>query len=427
MLLTIGALTAFAAGCGSGDSTTGGSETSENGSSASGSSTAATKEPTGTPITVAAFVDESGPNNGGQGDTADVMQAWANSVNAKGGLANHPVKVEVHDSRGNPSTAASLAQEAVKNQAVSAVILVDAAADAAAAKPLSAAGLPVIGGNGFNPEVWGATPENKIAPIPPMENVFGVSTGFPANAAGFIEAPKNAGYKSIAAVDFSTDPASKQATELVQHLAPEAGLEFKVGITIDPTAPDYTAQCLELVQENVEYTILTMPDATAKRFVGDCKTQGYSGAIGAGAGLVTPTFYESLEGTKLMGGLTAFPWFAEAAPVKRYRSLMEEDEVPEEEWARGDSTATWTTLELFHKALEDNAKKLSGAVTREDVLAAYHTIKNETLGGLLPEPVTYTKGQPAQVSRCSWLYSYEDGKFTGSYKATCPNPNLGLG
>ncbi|WCB95299.1 hypothetical protein DSM104299_04042 [Baekduia alba] len=402
---------------------------SDSSSDSAGASTTATAAagPKGTPIKVGLLVDASGPQNGGQGGAADVLEAWAKATNAAGGIAKHPVAIEVKDTAGSPSKAATAAQGLVADKSVAAVVLNDAAADAPAAKPLSAAGLPVIGGNGFNPAVWGAAPGNKLAKIPQLPNVYGVTAAFPANAAPFVTVAKQAGYKTIAALDEAQNPSSKQATQLIAGMGKAEGLDFVAGITIDATAPNFTAQCLQLVQKKVQYAALTMPDATAKRLAADCARQGYKGAFGAGAALVTPLFYKSLSGNKLMGGLTGFPWYADTPPVKNYRQVMDDNKVSEDKWARGDSTAAWATMELFKKALDANAATLSPTVNRADVVAAYGTIKGETLDGLLPGPVTYTKGKPAPAPSCAWLYGYQDGKFTGTAEPTCPDPRLGVG
>jgi branched-chain amino acid transport system substrate-binding protein len=399
-----------------------------NSSDSTNTTSSSANAPKGTPVKIALLVDVTGQLNGGQGTSiAPVLDAWAKATNDAGGVAGHPVSIVVKDTKDNPSTAAADAQQVVADKSVLGVVLVDAIADAAAARVLSAAGLPVIGGNGFNPAVWGAVNGNRLARIPQMRDVFGVVTAFPANAAPFFSAAQKAGLRDIAAIDFAQDPSSKHATELIAGMSRAVGMNFLAGITVDATAPNFTAQCLQLVQKHVEYTVLTMPDSTAKRIAADCKTQGYRGTYGASAALVTPLFYDSVTDTRLIGGLTGFPWFVDAAPVKRYRQVMADNGVAADKWGRGDSTASWASVELFKKALEANARRLGSTITRERVLDAYYTIKNETLGGLLPGPVTYTKGQPAPAPRCAWLYTYENGRFTGSFTPTCPDPRMGLG
>jgi branched-chain amino acid transport system substrate-binding protein len=74
------------------------------------------------------------------------------------------------------------------------------------------------------------------------------------------------------------------------------------------------------------------------------------------------------------------------------------------------STATWASLELFRKAMAN----ASDQPTRDEVFSAYYTLKNEDLGGLLPQAVTFTKGQPAPKMNCFWVYKLDGGKFTSA-------------
>src|SRR5256884_3604813 len=52
-----------------------------------------------------------------------------------------------------------------------------------------------------------------------------------------------------------------------------------------------------------------------------CKTQGYLGYFGASATSVTAALYNT-RGIKLAGGLNAFPWWVDDAPVKNFRDAM---------------------------------------------------------------------------------------------------------
>ncbi|HEV7753620.1 MAG TPA: ABC transporter substrate-binding protein, partial [Baekduia sp.] len=105
------------------------SDSSSDSAAASKAATTAAA-PKGTPIKVGLLVDASGPQNGGQGGAADVLDAWAKATNAAGGIAKHPVAIEVKDTAGSPSKAATAAQSLIGDKSVAAVVLNDAAADA---------------------------------------------------------------------------------------------------------------------------------------------------------------------------------------------------------------------------------------------------------------------------------------------------------
>jgi branched-chain amino acid transport system substrate-binding protein len=61
------------------------------------------------------------------------------------------------------------------------------------------------------------------------------------------------------------------------------------------------------------------------------------------------------------------------------------------------------------------------------VIAAYGTIADETLDGLLPEPLTFTAGEPGPPVDCFWLYTAEDGELSADFEPTCPPSELASG
>jgi branched-chain amino acid transport system substrate-binding protein len=107
---------------------------------------------------------------------------------------------------------------------------------------------------------------------------------------------------------------------------------------------------------------------------------------------------------KMIGTLNGFPWWADAAPVERFRTAMEKYE-GDTDIASTSTTTVWASLELFKKALgEDTA-----TVDRASVTTAYSAIKDETLDGLLPQPITFTEGAAAPVVNCFWQYDFSAG------------------
>jgi branched-chain amino acid transport system substrate-binding protein len=167
--------------------------------------------------------------------------------------------------------------------------------------------------------------------------------------------------------------------------------------------------------------------SAALRVAKDCKTQGYTPKWGLFGGVIVPKAMEANDpGVKLGLALNSFPWFADAAPVKAYRDIMNKEGVPESVWGDPHSTAAYATMELFRKTMNANASKLPSAPTRQDVIDAYGTIKNEKLGGLLPEPVTFTPGKPAPLVTCYWFGTFQNGTFSGAdlNKPVCDPTNL---
>jgi branched-chain amino acid transport system substrate-binding protein len=405
--------------CGSDDS----SSSAE--STAPSASTSPAKSPSGTPIKLAALIDSTGPNSGGQGESIPVLQAWVKDVNARGGIAGHPVSVQVYDTKDNPSKAASFAQEAIADKSVVGAISFDQALETNTLKTLSKAGVPVLGGPTADPGVWGTTTNNKYLKAPPMPGVYQTVTAFPATIAALIDAAQHSGLKNMISVNFSQVPASKNGSDLANAIAKSAGINAS-SVTVDASAPNFTAECLRVIQQKADYVTFQTPPTLAARVIRDCVTQGYKGAFGAVGGSVTADVYKSVGDNKLIGAWFAFPSYSETNAGDRYRKVMAANQVATANWQGAYGPTAWASMELFGKTLNAYRAKLGDTVTRQDVLAAYGNVKGETLDGMLPGPVTYTKDS-VTPAKCYWLFSYEKGKFTGSSSPVCPAESLGAG
>src|SRR5690606_25228621 len=120
---------------------------------------------------------------------------------------------------------------------------------------------------------------------------------------------------------------------------------------------------------------------------------------------------QPVEGLVLGGGLNGFPWWADAPPVQQFRDVMAEF-APDADYRSPAPTSTWAALELFRKTITDYGPAGDEPVAASDVLAAYFQVTDETLDGLLPQPITFTEGTTAQPRiDCFWLFLMEDGEF----------------
>jgi branched-chain amino acid transport system substrate-binding protein len=380
---------------------------------------------TGTPIDLVALFDVTGPANGYQGDAVPVLQAWEKYTNAHGGVGGHPVNIQVEDTEGNASLASADAEKAVKNPSVVGAIVVDGAGETTSVPILSKAGLPVIGGVGYSPELWGAVKGNTLLPAPPLKNVFLVNTAAPASESAYVSSAKYYHLTNFFGVSDVEEPNSAQAIDFVAKLARVVGLKVSQA-SVSPNAASFTAQCVAIQQAKAQVVLPAMPGTLSQRLIEACQQEGYKGAWDlVGSGLPAELF-TALGDAHVVGGLWGFPWYANTPAVEHYRSVMKTYDVPSVKWEGGISPAVWTTLELLNHVVQSNASTLGASVkiTRGDLITAYGTVKNETLGGLLPGPVTFTPGAVAPPA-CYWLYSEVGGHFTGTDTPTCPSASLG--
>lgn len=407
--LAVVALTAAACG----DDDEAGDAATPPGAEESSDTTVAAAELTGSPLRLGMLVDESGPNSNGQLQTVAVAEAWVAEVNANGGVAGHPVELVVKDTKGDAPTGSAAAQELIADESVIATLVVDASGEAAYGPSLSQGGLPVVGGVGYNPTFWGAVP-----------NVWGIATSFPSVVNEQVIAAEAAGATTTAVAACAEVAACAAAAPIFEAATETLGLDYAGLVTIAFDAPDFTAECLQFVNDGVDFIQLSATAAVTQRLAADCTTQGYTGFFGASAGTVNPSLYGASD-MRLTGGLNGFPWFVDAEPVEQFRAVMDEHGVSEEEYGMPTATATYASLELFKKVVEANAETLGENPDRAGLIAAYGTVADETLDGLLPNPVTFTADQPGPPISCFWLYTFEGGEFAGDFEPTCPGPEFG--
>ena len=365
---------------------------------ASSGGSAATANLTGSPIVIGALIDQSSPSSSSDKGTADVLTAWAAHVNGAGGIAGHPVEVRIQDTRSDAPTATTMAQEMIADKSVVAVLMSSSGIEGAVG-PVFAGSDVAVSGVGYNPRVWSA-----------LKNFYTITTTFPAVVNMQVASARNVQATTVASLACAENPNCLSAVPVLEAAAKAASVSYAGVIQISAAAPGYTAECLKMINEHVAFAQLSASEETAGRLVTDCQRQGYDGWFGASAGSVTPGLYGDVPNIRLAGGLNGFPWWGTSPAAQAFRDAMAAQGVAETTYGGPHATGMWAAAEMLRTALK--ATTPQEPVTRAAVQTGYGAIKNETLGGLLPMPVSYTAGQPAPKVSCYWLYTFQDGKFS---------------
>jgi branched-chain amino acid transport system substrate-binding protein len=353
-------------------------------------------------IRVAVLANVTGSLLSGEENAPPVVEAWAAAVNADGGVAGRPVEVVVEDTKGDAPTATAAVERLVGDDSIAALVVFDAATEGLVVDTITEAGLPVIGGMGYATNAWGAEPgwfplTTSIPSIFNMGMVLGDELG-----------------ASRTALTVCAEIAGCAEAGVVAERASEAlDMDYTGTLLVSASAPDFTAECLQVVERDVDYVMLgAATAAAAMRIAADCTTQGYEGDWGLFGGVVVPkVMREDDPGVALDLVVNSFPWFGDDPAVVAYRDLMDGQGVDESVYGDPHATAAYATMELFRRTLDANAADLDGDVDRGEVLAAYGTIADEDLDGLLPQPVTFTPGEPAAPVTCYWFGRFEGGEF----------------
>lgn len=417
MLSVVAAAALLLAACSS-------SSKNSTGSSSTAPSTAATTAtPTKSTVTIAALIDISGPSSGGRASIAKVVPAWEKYINAKGGLNGHPVKIDIRDVNSDAATAQSEENSLLQEHPIA--WLIDSSATESAQAPfLGKTGIPIIGA-GYSPVLWGAQltslglncstgPTSHLPCAQP--NAFTVTTTFGAvldQAA--IEAKAQGATKIVDVVCAEIDSCSSGDPEL-KATAKKIGLDDVGLVKVSSTAPSYTTQCVQFIQEKVDWIELSINNGPATQFAKDCLDQGYTGWIGALTQAVCCGLLQ-VPNVKIGGGIEAFPWWVNDAPVQEFRAAMTAGGVANSDWQNSGATGIWTALQMFAAA----QKNLSDNPTASEALQNMYSLQGETLGGLAP-PITFTQGQPAGPRNCFWPIIFKNGSLNnpiGGLKYEC--------
>lgn len=383
------ALLALAAACGT---------TSSGGKAAAGITVSDAPSPTGSVIKIGVIGSQTGSQASSDSQFATVAPAWAEYVNRQlGGIDGHPVQVVTADDGGDPAKAQVAESDLVEQQHVAAIVV--GSDDLVAAYDASAisAGVPLISG-AANSSDWYtkagmyATPTDTISGLTDQVLVakqYGKATKFATL------------YCSEVAICGQTVPLLKAAAAAV-------GIGY-TSMAISSTATSYTAQCLSLQQQHVDYVQLDFPTAAAARFAQSCEQQGYTPTWGTSAQAVGPSL-ESIPNFTAYGPAYVFPTVASSSAVTAFTDSMKLY-AQGDDWHDGTAAFTWSGLELLRASL---ANVGTAAVTPQVVTKALQSLSGSTLGGLLPNAVSFAGGRPAAYGShpCSFVIEVKNGQET---------------
>ena len=334
-----------------------------------------------------------GPEASTISQTTDVVNAWAKSVNAAGGLDGHQVQIVVKDDGYNPATSLSDAQSLVQQNHVIA-IFDNSDEDAAWEAYILKAKVPVLGATeadaGYkNPDFF------------PPGGTFNYSNG-----AGAVAAHK-AGIKTEAILYCAEVAICQESTAEAKALLPKLGMKLVYSTSIGFAAPNYSAQCLAAKQSGAQSMAVGDASAIVTKVAENCATQGFTPTELSADGSVAIAWL----GVPAMNGnidvQADIPWFVHnAATNPMYTALNK--------YAPGVTTGpnfgevvvqSWAAGVLLQLA----AAHLSTTPTTADIYKGLYALKGTTLKGLAA-PITFHKGAPAS-NPCFYEMGIKNAKF----------------
>ena len=392
-----------AAACSSGSSS---SSSSSTGVATSRAAAAASK---GTPIKVGLIGTLTGPEAPSNDQGATVAPAWADWINATGGIDGHPVKVIVLDDKNDPATAQADEKQLASDGVAAIVVISDnliSAFDGAAI----ANGIPLIGGVS-NEQDW----YTKPGMFPTMTGIVNGETAQIGVAAQYGHAKK---FADVYCVEVA---ACAETNPTLAAAAKAAGIGY-THLAISSTAPSYTAQCLQLQQEKADYVQLNVGSAVGGRFIQSCQAQGYNPTWGASEQAISAAF-TSIPNLTMYGPAFAFPSVANAPLAATFREAMQKY-AANSNWREGTASFTWDGLQTLAQAVGNEHVAASAPVTSAAVMTGLYSFKDENLGGELANKVTYPKSKAFgfTANTCYFVVGVKNGQTIAPADLTpqCP-------
>jgi branched-chain amino acid transport system substrate-binding protein len=358
--------------------------TATSSASTGGGATSSAAAPSGKPFVIGTIGSYAGDTNNALGPK--IVDAWEKMVNASGGINGSPVTVKVIDDAADASKALQGVQTLVKQDHIMALAGELSNLDSVFQKYMERSGVPVVGGNPFDP------------PATSSPDWFPSGGNLPAATYGMSLQAKHDGNTKFGV------PYCAEAPVCAQLVAPfNATVHLNGGTVVFKTKvaasqPSLTAPCLEGKSSGADAMFITLSAAVLNRMVTECARQGFKPAeynIGAAAGALTQANPDAVGMTfthyNVPLSATNVPGVAQfLAALNKY-----EPGITASPNFTPNDMLIWAGLQLFQAAA--TAGKLTPASTPADVKDGLYKLKNETLDGIAP-PLNYVRGKPTNIA-----------------------------
>jgi branched-chain amino acid transport system substrate-binding protein len=376
----------------------------------SGSTSASSAaQATGAPIKIGVICACSGAFGSAISTWNQTYTAWADSVNASGGINGHPVKILFKDDGSNPATSATDAQTLLAS-GVDAMVA-ETTFEAAWQTAVEAAKVPVVGADQSS-TVFYSNPDFYV----PAQTGDSAAVAIAASA-------KQSGATSMGSLYCAEAPQCSELNGPIKASSQQAGVPFTYTASISMTAPNYTAQCVAASQGHVGALFIGDNNTTVVRVADDCATQGYKPVyLVEGQGFANNYITGSIS-NNLWSEMPDVPFTSTIPAVQEMNAAVDKYEPglrKNVNWAEGD-LVTWTSGKLMEAAVKAGGLTASGTPSAAEITQGLESLKGETLNGLAP-PLTFTAGQPHHID-CWFMVHVSNGAATtlNNGQATCEN------
>jgi branched-chain amino acid transport system substrate-binding protein len=348
----------------------------------------------GSTIPIGIIGSYSGSQASSTGGVPKVAQAWADTVNAAGGLDGHKIQLFIEDDQGNPATGIQDAKALVEQDKVVAIVGNASNVDSAWAPIVQQAGVPVVGGLSLN-VTYLTNPD-----------FFASGTNIIALQYGLVATAKKFG-GSIDLLYCAEAATCKQGATLTAAIAKMDGVSVPMQASVSSTAPDYTAVCQEVKSSGAKTYNILDAGVLALRIASACAQQGVTAKLVQVDSQITQAFEGSPAGNNTYAVEIDAPWFdSSTAATKAYQTAIAKYAPGLGQENGPEANYQWVAGQLFDAAVQASG---SSTVTSASVKQGLYALKGETLGGL-SQPLTFAQGKTPMFN-CWFTMAVANEKF----------------
>jgi branched-chain amino acid transport system substrate-binding protein len=322
-------------------------------------------------------------------------KAWSADVNARGGLAGHPVKLIFGDDGGDPAAALAIAKRMVEQDKVVAFIGTYLVTTTPAVTPyLEQVGVPMIGGPGGN----------EIEDHSPM--VFNPQTGSDEALGHIIHltVTSQSDKRKMAILYCREASSCRQQRDRAFQYASIYGMKIVYESQVSIAQPDFTAEVIAARNAGAEIVTMLTDEQTIVRVARSAHRQGWNPLV-TGTYTANAEVMQSSDAEGVLGMAATVP-YRTSPKMKGYLDAVSRS-VPDGALGGYGATA-WVQLKLIERLSEGFADRNP---TTKDYLDALYALRGETIGGLVP-PITFNKGPHVHVNMCGFPIKVVNAKLT---------------
>jgi branched-chain amino acid transport system substrate-binding protein len=375
---------------------TGGATTTSGTASASASGSGGGS---GSTIKVGVLADLTGVASSTFSTSEKGIKAYAQGVNADGGVNGHKIEYVMADTTSTPAGALTAAQKLVQQDKVFAVIS-DSASFYGASAYLLKQGVPALG-TAFDGPEWQDKKNTNLFDALPNVSQATVYTGTG-------QAAKKLGATTCGSLGYSSSPSSTASIKAFQKSCVAAGLKdgYSTGVAFGST--DVAPVALAMKNAGVDFAFMSTVTNTGFAFAQAAKQAGsnlkLSFPTGYGGDLLkVPAAVQAAQGFYFT--VTFQPIEMQTDATKLLQQRLQ---------AAGESSAPGYAEQVAYLSMSALARGIKAAgdnPTRESFISGLRAVTDFDADGLLsPLKVSFNDYDPTQS--CSWYVQLQGSKFT---------------